>query len=231
MTATGTSRPCGCHDTLVATAAHELRTPLTSLHLRLDLLAAALDEEPPDLGQAREHAHRAIAQSRRLIRLTNDLLHLATAGAHPSGPVDLREIAREVIAEFEGVRSPAVELQVRAVDAVWALADPGAVAQILRILLDNALRFAPAGTAVTISAGRRGRRCELTVADWGPGVAEGDRERIFGRFERAAQAGPDGRFGLGLAIGRDLALRLGGELRLSSAASPTAFTLELQRSA
>jgi signal transduction histidine kinase len=146
MTATRTARPCGCHDTLVATAAHELRTPLTSLHLRLDLLA-----------------------------------------------------------------------------------DPGAVAQILRILLDNALRFAPAGTAVTVTAGRRGRRCELTVADWGPGVAEGDRERIFGRFERAAQTGPDGRFGLGLAIGRDLAHRLGGELCLSSPASPTAFTLELRR--
>jgi signal transduction histidine kinase len=230
MTATGTPRPCGCHDTLVATAAHELRTPLTSLHLRLDLLAQALDEEPPELVQAREHAQRAIAQSRRLIRLTNDLLHLATAGAHPSGPVDLREIAYEVIAEFEGVRTPEVELQVRAVDAVRALADPGAVAQILRILLDNALRFAPAGSVVTISAGRRRRHCELTVADWGPGIPEDDRERIFGRFERSAQAGGDGRFGLGLAIGRDLAHRLGGELRLSSAVSPTAFTLELQRS-
>jgi signal transduction histidine kinase len=231
VTATGTSPPCGCQDTLVATAAHELRTPLTSLHLRLDLLARALDEEPPDVAEARVHAERAIAQSRRLIRLTNDLLHLATAGAQPSGPVDLRAIAREVVAEFEGVRTPAVALQVRGVDAVWALADQGAVAQIVRILLDNALRFAPAGTVVTLSASRRGRRCELTVADWGPGVAEGDRERIFGRFERAVQAGPDGRFGLGLAIGRDLARRLGGELSLSSAASPTAFTLELQRAA
>jgi signal transduction histidine kinase len=216
-------------DTLLATASHELRTPLTSLHLRLDLLAEALEEEPPDLTQAREHAQRATAQSRRLIRLTNDLLHLATAGSRPSRPVDLREIAREVIGEFEGVRAPPVELELRAEGAVYASGDPGAVAQILRILLDNALRFAPAGTVVSVSAVRRGRHCELTVSDSGRGIAEGDRERIFRRFERGAHGGHDGRFGLGLAIGRELARRLGGELRLSSAAAPTAFTLELPR--
>jgi signal transduction histidine kinase len=216
-------------DALLATAAHELRTPLTSLHLRLDLLAEALDEQPPDLAEAREHAQRAAAQSRRLVRLTNDLLHLTAAGARPIRPVDLRELAREVIGEFEGIRAPTVELELRAVDAVWALGDPGSVAQILRILLDNALRFAPAGTVVTVSAGRRGRRCELTVSDWGPGIAEHDRDRIFGRTKGAGQGGRDGRFGLGLTIGRDIARRLGGDLRLSSAASPTAFTLELRR--
>jgi signal transduction histidine kinase len=215
---------------LLLTAAHELRTPLTSLHLRLDLLAEALGADPPDLAEAREHAERATAQSRALIRLADELLQLSSTGATSEGrspPVELRELARRVIDEFEGVRAPTVELELHASDAVAALGDPGAVAQILRILLDNALRFAPAGTTVTVSAGRSGRRCELTVCDWGPGIAKGDRERIFGRFQRGGQQASEGGFGLGLAIGRDLARRLGGELRLASAASPTAFTLEL----
>ena len=170
VVARATSQPHDSSDddarTLVAIAAHELRTPLTSLHLRLDLLAEELDEEQPDLAQAREHAQRAAALSRRVVRLTNDLLHLATAGARPSRPVDLRDVAREVIGELEPMRPPAVALELRADDPVWALGDPGAVAQILRILLDNAVRFAPPGTVVTVSPGRRGRRSALTVRDW-----------------------------------------------------------------
>jgi signal transduction histidine kinase len=210
---------------LLATAAHELRTPLTSLHLRLDLLVQALEGEAPDLIEARQHAERANALSNAVIRLANELLQLT--GAPATGlrrPVDIVQIARQVLDEFEGVKGPTVVLQLRAVEPVWAVSDPVAVAQILRVLIDNALRFAPAGTVVSVSAGRRGRRCELTVADCGPGIAPADRERIFRRFQGASR---DGRFGLGLAIGRDLAHRLGGDVRLSSAASPTAFTLDL----
>ena len=223
-------RPPEDADVLLLTAAHELRTPLTSLHLRLDLLAEALRADPPDLIEAREHAERATEQSRALIRFVNELLQLTAGGVTSVGgrrPVELGELARQVIGEFEGVRAPTVAIELQASHEVSALGDPSAVAQVLRILLDNALRFAPPGTTVTVIAGRRGRRCELTVCDWGPGVADEDRERIFGRFERAGQPGPDGGFGLGLAIGHDLAHRLGGALRLGSAASPTCFALEL----
>jgi signal transduction histidine kinase len=214
--------------TLLLTAAHELRTPLTSLHLRLDLLAEALADEPPNLKEAREHAERAAAQSRALIRLANNLLRFTgSACVGRARPVELRELARQVIDEFEGARAPTGKVELDAAHPVSALGDPGAVAQILRILLDNALRFAPARTTISVRTRRRGRRSELTVCDSGPGVADGDRERIFGRFERAGQPAADGGLGLGLAIGRDLARRLGGELRLSSAASPTCFTLEL----
>ncbi len=122
-------------------------------------------------------------------------------------------------------------LELRGADAVWALGDEGGVTQILRILLDNALRFAPLDTPVTVTVRRSGRRCAVAVCDRGRGVPDGDRERIFGRFQRAGPPGPDDGFGLRLAIGRDLARRMGGELRLGSAASPTCFTLELPASA
>jgi signal transduction histidine kinase len=101
------------------------------------------------------------------------------------------------------------------------------VAQIVRIVLDNALRYAPAGTVVTVSVRSRGGRCEVAVRDQGPGIPEEDRDRIFERFQRGGRP-QGGGFGLGPAIGRELARRMGGELRLTSAAAPTCFVLELR---
>jgi signal transduction histidine kinase len=219
----------------VATASHELRTPLASLRLMLGMLEEDLDAEAPDLAGARHQVARATAQAERLSRLAGDLLDLSRLDAAVplrDEPVDLRAIARAVAAEFEDVRGVAVVLEPEERSAGWALGDPGAVAQILRILLDNALRFAPAGTPVTVALRREGRRCVAGVRDEGPGVAPGDRERIFERFERGATArggreASSGGFGLGLAIGRELARRMGGDIRLSSPATPTCFTLEL----
>jgi signal transduction histidine kinase len=219
----------------VATASHELRTPLASLRLMLGMLEEDLDAAAPDLADARHQVARATAQAERLSRLAGDLLDLSrldAAVALRDEPVDLRALARAVGAEFEDVRGVAVVLEPEERRAGWALGDPGAVAQILRILLDNALRVAPAGTAVTVALRREGTRCLAGIRDEGPGVAPGDRERIFRRFERggAAWGGREvssGGFGLGLAIGRELARRMGGDIRLSSPASPTCFTLEL----
>ena len=215
--------------TFVATASHELRTPLASLRLMLGLLREDLDAEAPDLDDARHQVDRATVQSERLSRLAADLLDISrldAAVALRGEPVDLREVARAVVAEFDGTRAPAVVLE--QADGPWACGDPGAVAQILRILLDNALRFAPEGTAVTVSLEGADGRCRLGVRDQGPGVAPGDRERIFGRFQRGSESSPPAAgFGLGLAIGRELARRMGGDLRLTSAVGPTCFTLEL----
>jgi signal transduction histidine kinase len=96
---------------------------------------------------------------------------------------------------------------------VWAQADPGAVARILRILVDNALRHGgEADVAVRASDGE----ASLTVHDTGPGVSADDAERIFRRFERGQDINQDGGFGLGLAIGRELARKMGGELALQA---------------
>jgi signal transduction histidine kinase len=229
--------------TFVATASHELRTPLASLRLMLGMLEEDLDAEEPDLADARHQVARAVAQSDRLSRLAVDLLDLSrldAAAALRDEPVDLRVLARAVAAEFGDVRGVAVVLEPDERSAGWAQGDPGAVAQILRILVDNALDFAPVGTAVTVALHGAGRRRVAHVRDRGPGVAAGDHERIFERFERGGEPWRDGNaappsgggaprrgVGLGLAIGRELARRMGGELRLTSPASPTCFTLEL----
>jgi signal transduction histidine kinase len=211
--------------TFVATASHELRTPLASLRLMLGMLEEELREEAPDVADARGQVRRASAQADRLSRLATDLLDLSRLDAVVElreEPVDLGEVVRAVLAEFDGA-----VLEPGGGEEPWALADPGAVARILRILLDNALRFAPAGTEVAVAL-RGGAHCTVAVADRGPGIAPEEREWIFERFARGSHARAGG-FGLGLAIGRELAARMGGELRLDDAApEPGArFVLEL----
>jgi signal transduction histidine kinase len=209
--------------TFVATASHELRTPLASLRLMLGLLAEDLREREPDIDDARGQVERAAAQSDRLARLASDLLDLSRLDAVVAlrdEPVEIGGLARAVAAEFDGVELDAGE-------GVWAQADPGAVARIARILLDNARRFAPPGTPVAVEVHSGAAGCVLAVSDDGPGVAPEDRERIFERFERGTAPGNDGGFGLGLAIARELALRMRGDLRLDPRAAGGRFVLEL----
>ncbi len=199
----------------VATASHELRTPLTSLEGMLELLDEDLSESQPDLADARALVERARAQSRRLGRLAADLLDLSRIDAQVelrSEPVELGELSRAVLAEFyftaERGLTPLLD---DSSGPVWARADPGSVARILRILLENAVRASPAGGSVMVVL-RNGQRAELSVCDEGPGVAPEERELIFERFQRGRDTRGQAGFGLGLAIGRELAERMGGEL-------------------
>jgi signal transduction histidine kinase len=216
----------------VATASHELRTPLTSLDGMLELLHDDLRYDQPDLEDARALLDRARAQSRRLGRLAADLLDLSRLDAKVdlrSEPVELGELSRAVIAEFElGADERGISTQLDDQGgSVWALGDPGSIARILRILLDNAVRISPAGSGLRIKL-KRGSEVSLTVCDEGPGVPVEEREQIFRRFQRGRDTGGQAGFGLGLAIGRELAERMGGELVLEDGQGPGAkFTLRL----
>ncbi len=206
----------------VATASHELRTPLTSLEGMLELLDDDLRSGTPDLDDARSLLERARAQSRRLGRLAADLLDLSRIDAEVklrSEPVELGELCRAVLAEFEhgsGGRGRGVSSTLEdSTGPIWALGDPGSVARILRILLDNAVRVSAPGTEVTVEL-RGEPRPSLSVRDRGPGVASSERELIFERFHRGRKTAGDAGFGLGLAIGRELAERMSGELVLEA---------------
>jgi signal transduction histidine kinase len=109
------------------------------------------------------------------------------------------------------------------------VADPDGVAQVLRVLLDNALRFAPAGTAVTVQLTADADACVIAVHDRGPGVPAAEREQIFERFRRGSETGGEGGFGLGLAIARELARRMDGDVVIvdSSRVSGARFELRL----
>jgi signal transduction histidine kinase len=213
----------------LATAAHELRTPVTSLHVMLGLLEDALNADAPDLADAREQAARATALSTRVAALCRDLLDLTrleTGVPMRRERVDLLDATRAVIAEFPAAVGR-VEIDSPAAAAVRALADPGGVAQILRILVENGLRFAAAGTPLMIRVREVQGHAEIAVSNLGPVIPYEDRDRIFERFERGLGPQPDSGCGLGLAIGRELARRMGGELRLDAAVWPTRFVVEL----
>jgi signal transduction histidine kinase len=220
----------------VATASHELRTPLTSLQGTLELLEEDMRDGRLDMGDAQHQLAGAQSQLRRLGRLATELLDLSRLDAAVplrSEPVELGELCRAVAAEFE------IQARERDVDVVvqpppgpcWAAGDPGAVARVVRILLDNAVRYSPPGRAVRVVPAYHGDRATVDVADEGPGVPESERELIFERFHRGtAPVGTSGGFGLGLAIGRELAARMGGTLKLEDdpAAGGARFVLRLR---
>jgi signal transduction histidine kinase len=217
----------------VSTASHELRTPLTMLQGTMELLEEDLRDGRVDIEDAQLQVTNARRELRRLSALAGELLDLSRLDAAVqlrSEPVELGELARAVAAEFElRARERDVELRVMPpADGCWGRGDPDAIARVVRILLDNALRYGPSGEAITLSTSRGNGVVGVSVADCGPGIPEEEREHIFERFHRGRGAGPESGFGLGLAIGRELAVRMGGALRLADREPPGAcFVLTL----
>jgi signal transduction histidine kinase len=218
----------------VSTASHELRTPLTMLQGTMELLEEDIRSGRLDELEALRQVHDARTELNRLSALSGELLDLSRLDAAVplrSEPVELGEIVRAVAAEFE-LRARERSTSVTAIlpgGPCWGRGDPDAVARVVRILLDNALRYGPRGAPVRVEARSGAEHAVITVADQGPGIPDDERERIFERFHRGTAAGSAGGFGLGLAIGRELARRMGGELDVDGAAAPgTRFALTLR---
>ncbi len=179
-------------------------------------------------------ADDARTRSTRLEKLTTDLLDLsridADALALSTEPVDLIEIASEVAAEFAAVASRAdatLEIGDAEGGKPLAQADRTRTMQIMRILIDNAIKHTPPGTTIAISTHTDPGTASVSVADDGPGIPAEQHARVFDRFHTADPGGS----GLGLAISRELARLMGGELRLVSPAPGSGrgsvFTLSL----
>lgn len=219
----------------LGTASHELRTPLALLQATVELMDEALAAPVPDVDNARRGARTAARQTRRLAGLATDLLDLSRLDGEVAlrhEPIDLQEITAAVAAEFEPrAREAGVVLRAAngATSPLLATGDESAVARILGILLDNALRYGADGGAVTTTVEAVDGHAVLRVADRGAGLAPGERTRVFGRFERGAAGERTSGFGLGLAIGRELARRMGGELEAVPAERGATFALTLPR--
>ncbi len=216
----------------VATASHELRTPLAALRLTLDVAAMRLAAAGPQMHESAEQVVRAQGQAARLARLADELLELSRLDAGVPVRrelVELGELARAVAAEFAPAAAACdVAVELVADSPAWAVADPGAVARIARILIENALRFSPARGRIAVRAEVRGGAATLSVLDEGPGVSADERELIFERFRRGRDSADErGGFGLGLAIGRELAAQMDGQLRLTDGAAGACFVLSL----
>ena len=214
----------------VSTASHELRTPLTMLQGTMELLEEDLRDGRVDIEDAQLQVTNARRELRRLSTLAGELLDLSRLDAAVqlrSEPVELGELARAVAAEFD-LRARELEVELRVlppVEGCWGRGDPDAVARVVRILLDNALRYGPHGQVITVTTTRP---AGVSVTDHGPGIPPEEREHVFERFHRGRAAGPESGFGLGLAIGRELAEKMGGTLELADREPPGAcFVLTL----
>jgi signal transduction histidine kinase len=179
--------------TFVATASHELRTPMTSLRLMLHSAIEELAAPDPDLGDTREQLGRAVVQTDRLAGLAAKLLDLSRLDAGVplrSERLELVQLAGSVLAEFEP--RAAGNLRLGDCGATWATADPGGVAQIIRILVDNALHYG-AGAPVEVAVGHAGGSAWVVVSDDGPGVEAADARRARSRGRRCRGARPRAR--------------------------------------
>jgi signal transduction histidine kinase len=195
----------------IANASHQLRTPLTGVKLRLESIRA-------QGGEAAESAAKAEAELDRLEALVGDLLELARASTSSvtGTTVDLADVAESAVERWAG---PAAEGQhaiaLGAHEAAKVYADPGDLADVADNLIENALKYSPPGSRVTIEAAASDGRAALIVADDGPGIPAEERTRVFERFYRGSTGRQSGAgTGLGLAIVAELVERWGGEVRL-----------------
>jgi signal transduction histidine kinase len=198
----------------IANASHELRTPIASLGGFIELL----DDDPePDPETRHEFVRTMRGQIERLTKLSTDLLDLSRLDADAlslqSEPIDLGGLATEVASEFAAAaerHDSSVEVEGGSQEPL-AQADRARTAQILRILIDNALKHTAPGTEISIAPASTPSEACLTVSDDGPGIDPRSRDRIFDRFYTADSVSGSG---LGLAIARELARAMGGDVIL-----------------
>ncbi|WP_426190556.1 ATP-binding protein [Massilia sp. DWR3-1-1] len=203
----------------VADAAHELRTPLAALKLQ------ALSLERADNPQSRQLAvSRLTAGIERATRLVEQLLVLArheasSQDAAVTGQVPLADLARRAAGDLAGLaQQKGVDLGVHRADAVSVAGHADALMILLRNLVDNAIKYTPAGGTVDIEVRRDADgSAVLQVEDSGPGIAPEERGRVFDRFYRIAGSEAAGS-GLGLAIIKAIAERHGAVLTLDQSA-------------
>lgn len=208
----------------LADAAHELRTPITALRLQLQLLQGSDNDE--ERAQAMTEIASGVDRSQRLVE---QLLNIARADAESDHfdpkPLNLTELVRTVVARFS------LKADVFGIDLgvsgdstpadVWVNGDFEELTMLLNNLVENALRFTPAGGVVDVNVFRDHEGLPvLRVIDNGPGIPVAERERVFDRFYRGSDASILARdgygSGLGLSIVRAIAERHGARVSLAS---------------
>ena len=206
----------GAQRAFIADAAHELRSPLTAVRLQLQLLDRAPDEA------ARQTARAELgAAVERAIHLVEQLLSLARSEPQDVRlqlqPVQLEAVAADAIRDTHALALQRhIELQLSAEPNTEVHGDPEALRTLARNLVDNAVRYTPAGGQVQVRSLHDAAGTVLQVSDSGPGIPQAERARAFDRFYRRANS-PAGGCGLGLAIVKAIAERHGARVSLDEA--------------
>ena len=196
----------------VADAAHELRTPITAVKLQVENLRGKV--EPA----AAEELQQLEAGVERLHRIVRQLLQLARQEALPREcsveSVDITAVARDCVRNLVPLaETRAIDLGLGEVQSVTARLDPGQLRIVLDNLLDNAVRYTPAGGRVDVDVRQTADMAMIDVSDTGPGIPAADLERVFSRFHRVRATDAEGS-GLGLAIARAAAERCRSSIEL-----------------
>ena len=206
----------------VANVSHDLKTPLTSIQ---GFAQAILDGTADDSQSAKQAAQVIYDEAGRMHGMVMELLDLARMDAgtlsFERAPLDLGALLNEIVAKFVPQAHQAqVELGLDIVtqggDLPALLADSDRLNQVFSNLVDNALKYTPAGGKVTVRARPVNGWVEVEVADDGPGIAPEELERIFERFyqtDKARSGGSRRGVGLGLAIAREIVQAHGGKIR------------------
>jgi two-component system sensor histidine kinase TctE len=197
----------------IADAAHQMKTPLAGMRMQSELALRQLD---PD------EIHRSLEQlaksSESATRLVNQLLALARAENQPHAgaafeQIDLASLARATVKDWvQASFTHRIDLGFEQPDYPIEIAgNPLMLRELLSNLIDNALRYTPAGGSVTVRVRLEREQAILEVEDTGPGIAPAERGRVFERFYRILDSGAPGS-GLGLAIVREIAQQHGAEV-------------------
>ncbi len=210
---------------LSAELSHELRTPLARILAEMELLQRR-ERSTAERAEAYEVVMRSVEQMHRVLET---LMAVARAEAQPErGRSDLRE-ALDALAQVweDPLAGHGVALELPAGEAARIVGvDADVVERILAPLLDNAGRHAR--SRVVVDAASDGGRVRVVVRDDGPGLADGEAERIFDPGQRGAQADGHPGAGLGLPLSRRLARAVGGDVRALAGAGPgAAFAVDL----
>ncbi|MEX2253954.1 MAG: HAMP domain-containing sensor histidine kinase [Acidimicrobiia bacterium] len=196
---------------LVMDASHELRTPLTTLRTNIELLARTRDL---DVAEQQQLLQAAKFELEELSALVTELVDLATerrADDQDRDDVDLGDLAEGAVERARRRYGRPIELTEDAPAVVRGA--PTLLERAISNLLDNAAKFSPRDAPLEVTV----RGSEITVRDHGPGVAEGERERVFDRFYRADDARTMPGSGLGLAIVRQVITEHGGTVTIEAA--------------
>jgi two-component system OmpR family sensor kinase len=198
----------------VADAAHELRSPLAALSLQAERLDAAAMSE-----QARERLERLREGIERGRALLDQLLSLARAQRDPAtvrAELSLRQAWAQVLEDLMPLaETRGIDIGLAEGEDTAVVADASDLHALLKNLIDNAIRYAPPGGQVELSAKRAGRDVVVQIEDDGPGIAEAERSRVLDPFYRVLGTGQTGS-GLGLAIAAAVVQRLGGRIELAA---------------
>ncbi len=197
----------------IADISHDLRTPTAALRTLLEV--SQLDPELKSHTPSQEIVTRALAQVTIMTALTDKLLRLSrfeTTTAPRLAPVDLRSLVSDTQAQLQPLaqkKQQTITCSISEDLYVYAIADE--LSQLLAILLDNAIKFSPRRSTITISANKQRTHVVLSTRDSGCGLTPDQQKHIFDRFYRTDKARQNTEqstgFGLGLAIAATIARR------------------------